>query len=155
MVSIVSIQKYAKIRVMNKNLSSPKESASYQAYKRDLLWQILFPFFVALILVIAASVMVSTGSDASTSRWADISTIWIIAPLLLVALVTLIILVAIIYGVAQLLKITPTYTQKLYALIRLAGQKIESAADATAKPIFFVEELSAKLKVIFQQKQGS
>jgi predicted PurR-regulated permease PerM len=137
---------------MNKTLPPSKKTVSYKAHKKDFLWQILVPILVALILVIVASVSVATGSDASTSRWADISTIWILIPLLISAFITLIILAGIIYGMSQLLNITPTYTQKLYALILLAGQKIESLADGAAKPIFFVEELSASIKSIFRQK---
>ena len=148
--SLKKFCKYAKIGVMKKTVAPSKKTLSYQAYKRDFLWQILVPIIVALILVIAASVAVATGSDASTSRWADISTIWIIIPLLFSALITLILLGGIIYGMAKLLDITPIYTQKLTALIRLAAEKIEGVADASTKPIFFVEELSAKIKSIFQ-----
>ncbi len=142
---------------MNKTLPPSKKTASYKAYKRDFLWQILMPILVALILVIIASVSVATGSDASTSRWADISTIWIIIPLFVFAFISLIILVGIIYGMAKLLDITPVYTQKLNALIRLAGRKIESVADGIAKPIFFVEEISASLasiKSFFNRNKG-
>ena len=137
---------------MNKNVAPSKETLSYQAHKRDFIWQILVPILIALVLVIAVSVAVASGSDASTSRWADISTIWIIIPLLFSALITIIILGAIIYGVAKLLDITPVYTQKLTALIHLAAQKIKAVADASAKPIFFVEELSASIKSVFQEK---
>jgi hypothetical protein len=84
--------------------------------------------------------------------WADISTIWLLIPLLIFVLITLVILGGIIYGMAKLLNITPVYTQKLYALIRLVTKKIENVADASAKPIFFFEELSASIKSIFGQK---
>ena len=137
---------------MNKNSPPSKRTASYQAHKRDFIWQILAPIIVALILVIVASVAVAMGSDASTSRWADISTIWIIIPLLVSAFIFLIILGAVIYGMAKLLDITPIYTQKITALIYLAEQKIKNVADASAKPIFFVEELRVSIKSIFQQK---
>ncbi len=137
---------------MNKNSPSSKRTASYQAHKRDFIWQILVPIIVALILVITASVAVAMGSDASTSRWADISAIWIIIPLLFSALVALIILGGIIYGMAKLLNITPIYTQKLTALIYLAEQKIKNAADLSTKPIFFIEELAASVRSVFQQK---
>lgn len=137
---------------MNKNVDSSKETLSYQAHRRDFIWQILVPIIVALVLVIAASIAVATGTDASTSRWADVSTIWLLIPLLVFAFISLIILSGMIYGMAKLLKITPTYTQKLYALICLATEKIEDIADATAKPIFFVEGISASIKSLFQQK---
>ena len=137
---------------MNTNTDLSKRTLSYQAHKRDFVWQILAPILIALILVVIASVAVTSGSDAYTSKWADISTIWIIIPLLFGALITLIVLGGIIYGMAKLLDITPIYTQKATALIRLVGAKIKSAADSSTEPIFFVEELSAKITAIFKQK---
>ncbi len=129
-----------------------KKTASYQAHRRDFLWQILAPMILVLILVIIASVFTAMRPAATASLWADISTIWLLIPLLVFALITLVVLGGIIYGMAKLLNITPVYTQKLYALIRLATKKIENAADASAKPIFFFEELSASIKSIFGQK---
>lgn len=137
---------------MNKTLPPFKKTASYQAHKRDFIWQILVPIIIALVLVIAASVVVATGSDASTRQWADTSTIWLLIPLLVFAFISLIGLGGMIYGMAKLLNITPIYTQQLYALICLAAEKVEDVADATAKPIFFVEGISASIKSLFQQK---
>ncbi|MBT3190611.1 MAG: hypothetical protein HN736_18115 [Anaerolineae bacterium] len=140
---------------MNKNVDPSKKTASYQAHKQDFVWQILAPILVALILVISASVAVAISPAASASLWADISTIWIIIPLLVFAFIFLVILSAVIYGMTKLLDITPIYTQKLTALIYLAKEKIEHAADTSAKPIFFFEELSASIKSIFIKNKGA
>ena len=137
---------------MKKNIHPSKKTASYQAYKRDFLWQILVPIIIAFVLMIAASVAVAVGSSASVSRWADISTIWIIIPLLVSAFIFTLILGAVIYGMAKLLNITPVYTQKITALIYLVEQKIKDVADLSAKPIFFVAGISASIKNFFQQK---
>ena len=137
---------------MKKNSLPSKRTASYQAHKRDYIWQILVPIITALILMIVASVSVAMGSDAYTSRWADISIIWIIIPLLLFAFLSLIVLIGLIYGMTILLNVTSIHTQKVYILIRLVAEKIESAADLSAQPIFFVEGISATIKKFFQQK---
>jgi len=137
---------------MNKKIPTSHKAASYQAHRRDLIWQILVPIVVALLVVIATFVFVATGSSGTASLWADISMIWLLIPLLFIAFITLIILGGIIYGMAMLLKATPIYTQKLYRLIRLVTQKIENVADEIAKPILFVEGISAGIKRFFQQK---
>ena len=140
---------------MNTNTSPSKETASYKAHKKDFIWQILVPILVILLLVIIASVTVTMRPAGDASLWADISTIWLLIPLLFFALISIIILAAIIYGMSKLLNITPTYTQKLYALILLAGEKIKGVADGTTKPIFLVEGISASLKSVqnfFRQK---
>jgi len=137
---------------MNKTLPPSQKRASYQAHRRDFRWQILTPMIVVLILIIAASVAVSVSPAASASLWADVSTIWLLIPWLIFAFIMVFVLGGLIYGMAKLLQITPIYTEKLYNLIRLAGQKVENMADATVKPIFFVEGISASIKRIFQQK---
>ncbi|MCP4139508.1 MAG: hypothetical protein GY755_04310 [Chloroflexi bacterium] len=137
---------------MKKNEPPYKKKASYQAHRRDFIWQILLPMLLVLVLVVIASVFTAMRPSATASLWADISTIWLLIPLLIFALITLVILAGLIYGMAKLLDITPFYTQKLYALICLLTEKIKNAADSSAKPIFFVEELSASIKSIFGRK---
>jgi hypothetical protein len=137
---------------MKKKTPSFHRTASYQAHRRGLIWQILIPIVIALLFVIATSVLVATGENETASLWADISMIWLLIPLLFFSSIFLIILAGIIYGMAMLLKATPIYTQKLYKLIRLLTQKIETVADEIAKPIFFVEGISASIKRFFQQK---
>ncbi len=137
---------------MKKTLPSFKKTVSYQAHRRDFIWQIIVPIMLALILVIAASVVAATSPAAAASLWADISIIWLLIPALFFAFILFIILGGLIYAMAMLLKVTPIYIHKLYGLIRLLTQKIENAADAIAKPIFFAEGISASIKKIFQLK---
>ena len=137
---------------MKKNNQSSHKTESYQAHRRDFIWQILLPIVIALSVVIATSVLVITVENGMASLWADISIIWLLIPLLFFSSIFLLILGGIIYGMAMLLKVTPIYSQKLYRLIRLLTQKIENVADATAKPIFFVEGISASIRRFFQQK---
>ncbi len=135
---------------MDKRLPPYKERETYKAHRREFLWQILVPIIVVLILVLAASVAVTASPAPSASLWADISTIWLLIPHLFFAFITIIILGGLIYGIAKLIQIIPIYSQQLYNLIRLATQKIKNVADASTKPIFFVEELSARIKSIFK-----
>ena len=137
---------------MKTPLPLPRKSPSYQSHRREFVWQILVPILIVAILVIAASVFAATRSENQASIWADIFLIWLIIPALFFAFILFILLAGLIYGMAMLLKVTPTYTQQLQELIRLAGQKIRNAADTTAKPIFFVEGISASIKRFFQQK---
>ena len=137
---------------MKKNIPPFLKTASYKAHQRDLIWQILVPILIAALLVIATSVVVATGTNATASLWADISIIWLLIPLLFISFIFLLTLSGLIYGITMLLKATPIYTQKLYKFIRLVTQKIENVADATTKPIFFVEGISASIKRFFQHK---
>jgi hypothetical protein len=138
--------------VMKKILPPSKRTTAFRAHKRDLLWQIFVPLGITVLIFVAASVGAATQTGATDSLWADISTIWLLIPVIFFAIIFLLLLVGIIYGVAKLLQITPIYTHQLYNLICMLGKKIEGLADETAKPIFFVEGISASIRRFFRQK---
>ncbi len=129
-----------------------KRTASYRAYKRDLRWQIIFPIVVVVLLFVAVSVTTAMRGNETVSQWADVSTIWLLIPLLIFAIINILILAGLIYGLAKLLDITPIYTNKLQGFIRLAGEKIEAFADSATQPIFTIEGFFASLRRIFRQK---
>ena len=137
---------------MNKPVPPAKKTSSYRAYKRDLLWQIIVPMIVIALLFVAASVVTAMGEGGTLSQGADVSTIWLIIPLIIFAIINILILAGLVYGLAKLLDIIPTYTQKLQGYIRLIGEKIEAIADSAAKPIFTIQGFSASLRRIFRQK---
>ena len=137
---------------MKKSIDPAKRTKYYRAHKQNVLWQILIPMFIVVALFATASVFTAMSPAETASQWADVSTIWLLIPVIIFALVNLLILAGLIYGLAKLLDITPTYTQKLYGLILLAKKKIESFADSAAKPIFMIEGFSASLRRVFRKK---
>lgn len=137
---------------MKKPLPPSKRTASYRAYKRNLRWQIILPMVVVTLLFVAVSVATTLRGNETVSQWADVSTVWLLMPMLVFAVINISILAALIYGIAKLLEITPVYTHKLQGIIRLIGEKIATYADAAAKPIFKVEGFFASLRRIFRQK---
>lgn len=137
---------------MKKSSDPGKKTTSYHTHKRNVLWQILFPMIIVVALFVTASVFTALSPAEAASQWADVSTIWLLIPVIIFALVNLLILSGLIYGLAKLLDITPTYTQKLYSLICLVAKKIESFADSAAKPVFMIEGFSASLRRVFRKK---
>ena len=137
---------------MDKPIPTYQERESYKAHRRDYKRQILLPMIIVLILISIASVLTTMRPAATASLWADISVIWLLMPLLIFAFISMILMAGLVYGMAKLINITPIYTHKLYNLIRLLTQKIENAADASTKPIFFMEGISASIQSIFRQK---
>lgn len=137
---------------MKKPLPPAKKTTSYLAYKRALRWQIIIPMIVITLLFVAASIATAMRESGIVSQWADVSTVWLLIPVLIFAIVNILILGGLIYGLAKLIDITPTGTQKLQGYIRLIGKKIKTLADSAAKPIFKIEGFSASLRRIFRQK---
>ncbi len=90
----------------------PVESPTVRAHKRQLAWQILVPFLMVTALIIVVAVLVAIGAATTNRTWADVSTIWLIAPMLVFALLFVAVLGFLIYGIARLLQVTPRYTGK-------------------------------------------
>jgi hypothetical protein len=126
------------------------DSPTVQTHKRQFAWQILVPFLVATALILAVAVLVATGTADTNRPWADVSIIWMIAPMLVVALVMVTALSFLIYGFAKLLKVTPKYTAKAQFYVAQAAAGIHKAADGATKPVVWVQEAGAIFKSIFK-----
>ena len=125
------------------------ETSTVRTHKHQLAWQILVPFFVVTALILVIAVLVATGATA-TSTWADISTIWLIAPLLVFALFFVAVLGFLIFGIARLLKVTPRYTGKAQDFFALLSNWARIIADGATKPFVWFQQAGAVLKSIFK-----
>ena len=127
----------------------PVESPTVHSHKRQLAWQILVPFLLVTALIIrAVLVIINTGS--TTRTWADVSVIWLIAPMLIFALFFVTVLGFLIYGIARLLQITPHYTARLQDFFSMLSARMRTLANGAAKPIVWSQQAGAILKSIFK-----
>jgi len=128
----------------------PVDSPTVRAHKRQLAWQILVPFLVAAVLILAAGVLAATSIGSVTRTWADISIIWLIAPMLLLALLLAAVLGCLIYGIAILLKVTPRYSIKAQYYAAAASAVTRKASDGAAKPFIWIRQAGKVIKSIFK-----
>ncbi len=128
----------------------PVDSPTVRAHKHQLAWQILVPFLVVAALIIAAAVLVVTTTGSASRTWADVSIIWLIAPMLVSALVFVTILGFLIYGIARLIQVTPRYTGKAQGFFALFSDWARMVADGAAKPLIWFQQAGAVLKSIFK-----
>jgi uncharacterized membrane protein YhdT len=119
-------------------------------HKRQFTWQILVPFLVMMVVVIAVAALVVSGGASGTRAWADVSIIWILSPLLVFALSFAILLGFLIYGIAKLTRVTPRYTGKAQHFFALLSAGTRKIADGAAKPIVWIQQAGAVVKSIFK-----
>jgi hypothetical protein len=120
-----------------------------RAHRRQLAWQILVPFFLVVAFILFVAVMVATGAT-STRAWADVSTIWLLAPMLVFALLFAAVLGFLIFGIAKLLQVIPHYTGKTQDLFARLSIWARIIADGAAKPFVWFQQAAAILKSIFK-----
>jgi hypothetical protein len=121
-----------------------------RAHKRQFAWQILVPFLGMTALIITGVVEIINGGATQSRVWADISMIWLLAPMLFFALAGIALAGTIIYGMAKLLQIMPHAagkTQELFARLSSGTRKV---SDGAAKPFVWVRQARAVIKSIFR-----
>jgi hypothetical protein len=114
------------------------EQYSYQQHRKQRVTQIILPMVIAVLLMVGLIVLISLStfnSGGDVGRWAAISTIWIIIPILIAGLIVLAILGGLIYLMARALGALPYYTGMAQDYVFIARGYIIRAADAAVKPV--------------------
>ncbi|HEX8991243.1 MAG TPA: hypothetical protein VF784_06160 [Anaerolineales bacterium] len=131
--------------------------ASYRAHRRQVTWQILAPVIVASLLLLAAAVLVSLAAahgGGDIGRWAAISTIWLLIPVLFVGLVLLLILVAIAYVMGLATEFIPPYTRKAQVFVSHVEAGVRRAASVAYRPRLILPVLRQWIQRAFRKIQG-
>lgn len=132
-----------------KAIIRPPVHESYKRYRKQLVSQIILPMVFTALLFVGMIVLISVATfrdGGDVGRWAAISTIWIAVPIMIAALIFIALLTGLVYLLKRLLQITPTYTGRLQDFIYMVAVYIKRAADATVKPVFFLDGIGASIK---------
>jgi len=127
---------------------------SYQKHHRQFWLQIFMPIPVTFLLVIAVAILTTLatfGENGNTPRWAAISTIWLVIPVMVFGLIVLVVITGLIYLLARALKAVPTYTAKANYYVNRATSRAKHFSDLSVKPVLFFEGVTATLKAIFRR----
>ena len=122
---------------------------SYKRHRKELATQIILPIVLAVILIIVAIVLINIATfrdGGDVARWAAVSTIWIVIPIMIGMLIFLVLLVGLIYLMARLLNVTPKYTGMAQDYIRKAAVYIKQGADAVVKPVIGLKGFFASVE---------
>ena len=136
-------------------LPSSAEHPSFQKHRRELWTQVLLPVIFAALVVIAIATLTAVATfrqDGDVARWAAVSTIWIVIPILIAGLILLVIFLGMIYGMASLLKLIPPYTGYAQRIVWRAQGYIQRGADMAARPILGFEGIMASIRRFFGAK---
>jgi uncharacterized membrane protein YedE/YeeE len=131
------------------------EHESYLRHRKQLTRQIILPMVLASLLMVALSVLIGFATfrdNGDVGRWAAVSTIWIVIPILLAGLIFLVILLGLVYLMARLLGVLPTYTGLAQDYVHLGAAYVQRFTEAAVKPVFAVDGLAAYFKAIFGRK---
>jgi len=90
--------------------------------------------------------------NGDVSRWAQVSTIWIVIPIMIGMVIFFALLLGMIYLIMKLLNIAPTYTGLAQDYVNKAAVYIKRGTDMAVKPIFAIDGFGASIKAFFRRK---
>ena len=133
----------------------PPVHESYKRHRKQLAWQIILPVVLSAVLFVGLIVLVNVATfrdNGDVGRWAAISTIWIVIPVMVAGLIFFIILGGIVYLLKYLLQIAPVYTGQAQDFVHKIAGYIKRVADATVKPVFIVDGIGASINRLIGRK---
>jgi Yip1 domain len=138
---------------MKAKLSQPAHE-SYLKHRKQRTWQIVMPVILACILLIALIVLIyiATFRDhGDVARWAAVSTILMVVPIMVGLFLFLVLLVGIAYLMGRLLGVTPHYTGLAQDYVYRAAAIIKRALDAMVKQIIEMQGVLASIREFFRR----
>jgi hypothetical protein len=128
--------------------------ASYLRHRKQVVWQVILPVVLTSLLIVALIVLVNVATfnqGGDVARWAAISTIWIVIPIMFGLLIFLALMVGLVYLMKKLLDVTPTYTGLTQDYVHIAAGYVRRAADAIVKPVLQLNGILASLIAFFEK----
>jgi len=138
---------------MNDKLPQPIHE-SYKKHREQLMWQIILPIVLTVVFCIALIVLINIATfrdNGDVARWAAVSTIWIVIPIMIGLVIVLALLGGLVYLMFRLLNITPTYTGLAQDYVNKAALYIKRGMDAIVKPVVNLNGILASISAFFER----
>ena len=115
-------------------------------HKKETLRQITLPFIAFVLFIILLGTLLFVFQGGQTKLWSEISTIFLIIPVLVFALVPLVLFGALSYLVIQIIDQLPPYARLIQGYIETANTFLQRIADLSAEPVLRLGSLTAMFR---------
>ncbi len=129
----------------------PPNPVTRERHKREVRLQIMLPFFAFVLLIVVVAVLFTVFEVGQVGTWAEISTIFLIIPVLFVSIIPLALFVALAYGVTKLLGIIPPYAHLVQNYFDLGLQYVKRGADLISEPFLKARSGLAIVDTLFDK----
>jgi hypothetical protein len=141
----------APVSKLRANLSPAAE------HRRQMRWQVWVPLIASIVVILALvslTVIGAMGGSSQIARWANLSAVWIIAPVMLVGFLFLVITAACVYGMSKLLKRMPDWMLRVQLWMEHLALTVRRAADAATQPVMATSGLKARALALWRKITG-
>jgi uncharacterized membrane protein len=125
-----------------------KNAITFQAHRRQVMWQIYLPIALVILLVILAGILVILAPTLKVSRWADIALIMLISTTMLAAFIFLALNILSIYGMRRALQMLPYYLFMGQGFMYRLRSRLLYISDRAVEPVLWTRSNFAKLQAI-------
>jgi hypothetical protein len=118
-------------------------------HKREVFWQITLPLLVGILLILAAVgaiIFFTIQPVTDVERWADVSLIWLIPPMLILAFIFLVLLAGLIFAVSFLLRMIPHYAWLIQRYLEQGMSKVRQVLNLSTEPILRINSIWAAIR---------
>jgi len=140
---------------MKTKLLISHDHPSYQLHRKQMWTQILLPILLTVLVFIAVIVITSLATfrdNGDVARWAAISTIWLVLPIMIAGLVFLIILLALIYLLARLIGLIPPYSNQAQRFVYQVEGYVKHGTEMIVRPALFVDLIKLQIKKFTERR---
>ena len=137
-------------------LPRPEDHLSYQLHRKQVWQQILLPILLTVLIFIAVIVLTSVATfrdNGEVGRWAAMSEIWLVIPLIVIGLVFLILLIAIIYLLIRLTNLIPPYSYRVQVIFHRIEGGAKTIEKIAHKPVLLFQDLGEVIKTAIKKAQ--
>jgi hypothetical protein len=119
-----------------------------QRHQKEMMWQVTIPMLIGTVVLLALAGLAIGIVPGDARRWADISMIWLILPVMFVTLLSLLFLVGSVYAVMRLILVLPKYSYQALGWLLLLGLQLQRLNDRLVEPFLRMHMLSASIKTL-------
>jgi hypothetical protein len=117
-------------------------------------WQIIFPALVGLILVgLLCTWIVISVSPGNISRFAEISTVLLVIPVIFFSLFTFILLGLLIYLVQRMILVIPPFAAQVVEFLEKVQEFVHNFSESIVKPVIQPTSVILGIRNLFSKKK--
>lgn len=141
---------------MNKAPTSPpkmpreRNLVTRQRHRHEVMLQITLPLVIGIIILGVFSILVVLGENSAIRRWADISMIWLIVPVMFFTFLGMLLLAGSVYMTVYLIIELPFLSFRFLMKLRQLQAVIRNISDRLVEPFLRIEGYKASTNAAFR-----
>lgn len=131
----------------------PPARLAEQMHKDELIWQILIPVLVCILAAIGIGILTvftSINNPGINEKWAQISLVFLIFPLLFLGLILLVVIIITTRLITKTQKVLPPQFNKLDHLVKSVRNFTETSVNKVTTPIIAIKSTKSGVVRLFE-----